>query len=104
MMNKHLGASVSSFACIQWVGSRGQTPAKLAAAVPYTPPCHLPPLATPPPPVGGTVTWPKKHRKYTGAKGAKNFFYKAPKLIHTVILCYSFVVQPPPPRGGTVTS
>ena len=42
----------------------------------------------------------KKYRRYTGAKGAKENFNKAPKLIHTVILCYNFVVQPPPPRGG----
>jgi hypothetical protein len=43
-----------------------------------------------------------------GAKGATENFYKAPnapKLIYTVILWYSFVVQPlPPPRGGTVTT
>ena len=37
--------------------------------------------------------------------GAKDNFYKAPKLIYTVILWYSFVVQSPPPlRGGTVIS
>ena len=58
----------------------------------------------PPPPLagGGTITWPKKHRKYWAPK---KIFYKAPKapkLIYTVILWYSFVVQspPPPPKGG----
>ena len=51
-------------------------------------------LVIPPPPWGGTVTWPQRHRKYL-----------APKLISAVILWYSFVVQPPPPpKGGTVTS
>ena len=62
-------------------------------------PTTLYPLCNPPPPGGGTVTWPKKHRKYWALKE----FYKvlkAPKLIHTVILWYNFVVQPPPPMGG----
>ena len=41
-----------------------------------------------------------------GAKGAEEDFHKAPKLIYTVILWYSFVVQSPSPpqRGGTITS
>ena len=57
-----------------------------------------PPLCNLPPPWGGgTVTWPKKHKKILGAK---ENFYKAPKLIYTVILWFSFVVQPPPPPGG----
>ena len=58
--------------------------------------CTPPPLAIPPPPWGGTVTWPKKHRKH-----------QAPELIYTVILRYNFVVQSPPSPplwGGTVTT
>ena len=57
-----------------------------------------PPPLTPPPGGWGTVPWPQKHRKY--------WVPKAPKLIYTVMLWYSFVVQlPPPPRGGgTVTT
>ena len=50
---------------------------------------------------GGTVTWPKKHRKSLGPKGVEEIFYKAPKapkLIYTVILWCRFVVQCPP--GG----
>ena len=49
---------------------------------------------------GGTVSWPKKHRKYWAPK--KENCYKAPKapkLIYTVMLRYSFV-RPPPPEGG----
>ena len=38
-----------------------------------------------------------------GAKGAKENFYKAPKLIYTVRVWYSFVVQfPPPPPGALI--
>ena len=56
------------------------------------PPCNPPPpFATPPPPRGGTVTWPKEN------------FYKAPKLISTVILWYSFVVQSHHDIGGEIT-
>ena len=44
---------------------------------------HIPPQG------GGTVTWPRQHRKY-----------QAPKLIYTVMLWYRFVVQSPPPGGG----
>ena len=56
----------------------------------------------PPPPLGGgaTVTWPKKHRKYQAPMAPKKIFYEALKLMYTVILWYSFVVQiptPPPP-------
>ena len=73
------------------------------------PPCHLPMCRLPPPPLQfhpplgwGTITWPKKQRKYWAPK---KIFYKAPKLIYTVILWYSFVVQNwSPPRGGTVIS
>ena len=35
-----------------------------------------------------------------GAEGAKENFYKALKLIYTVILWYRFVVRPPPPPRG----
>ena len=55
----------------------------------------------PPPPQGGEGHVAQKAQKIPGAKGAKENFYKAPKLIYTVILWYSFVVQsPPPPWGG----
>ena len=57
-----------------------------------------PPLAIPPPP--GNRHLAQKALKIPGAKGAKGNLYKAPKLIYTVILWYSFVVQCPPPRGG----
>ena len=50
----------------------------------------------------------QKAQKILSAKGAKENFHKAPKapkLLCTVILWYSFVVQPPPPPcGETVTS
>ena len=65
--------------------------------VPYTPLEPPPPPLQFPTPWGGMVTWPNKHRKYVAPK--KNF-YKAPKLIYTVILWYRFVVQCPPPFGG----
>ena len=42
----------------------------------------------------------QKARKIPGAERAKEKFYKAPKLIYTVILWYSFVVQSPLPQGG----
>ena len=55
----------------------------------------------PPPPRGGTVTLAQKAQEILGGK---EIFYKAPKLIYTVILWYRFVVRPPtPPKGGTVT-
>ena len=59
-----------------------------------------PPLWNPPPPRGGTITLAQKAWKISGSEGAKENFYKAPKLIYTVILWYRFVVPPPPPQGG----
>ena len=38
----------------------------------------------------------QKAQKILGTEGAKENFYKAPKLIYSVILWYSFVVQSPP--------
>ena len=61
----------------------------------FSPP---PPFGTPPP-RGGTITLAQKAWKISGSEGAKENFYKAPKLIYTVILWYSFVVPPPPPGG-----
>ena len=63
-------------------------------------PAPPPPLELTPP-RWGTVTLAQKAQEILGAKGAKENFYKAPKLIYTVILWYRFVVRfPPPPRGG----
>ena len=64
------------------------------------------PMGLPPPPLaipGGNRDWAPKAEKIQGAEGAKEKFYKAPKLIYSVILWYSFVVQfpaPPPPPWG----
>ena len=56
------------------------------------PPLGDPPPGNPPPLMGGGgVTWPKKQGKHQAPKAPKKFFYKAPKLIYTVILWYSFV-------------
>ena len=94
------------------------------------PPCNPPPAWQSPLP-GGTFIWPNNHRKYWAAQfcgaffphppllrgelsrhwwgdykagkvlGAEENFYKAPKLIYTVILWYRFVVQSPhPPAEG----
>ena len=74
-----------------WSGHFWYTKFWVQNPLPPSPPCSK--EALPLPPGGGTVTWPKKHRKYKAAK--------APKLIYTVILWYSFVVQSPPaPQGG----
>ena len=63
------------------------------------PPPPLPPFAVPPPPRGGGDG--HLAQKASKIPGAKENFYKAPKLIYTEILWYSFVVQsPPPPVGG----
>ena len=72
---------------------------------------YPPPLQPPPPLVGGgDCHLAQKAWKIPGAKSAKEMFYKAPKLIYTVILWYRFVVQlggggrhfmtVPPPGGG----
>ena len=53
------------------------------------PPLEIPPPLATPPPLGG--------------EGAKDNLYKAPKLIYTVILRYSFVVRPPPRGGGQLS-
>ena len=47
--------------------------------------------------MGGTVTLAQKASEILGTKGAKENFYKAPKLIYTVILWCRFM------GGGTVT-
>ena len=53
------------------------------------------------PPPGGTVTWPKKHRKYLAPKEIVLYV----KLELLQFQCNRRVVQPPPPpKGGTVTS
>ena len=50
-------------------------------------------------PLGGNRHLAQKAQKILGAK---ENFYKAPKLVYTVILWYRFVVQSPPlPWGGT---
>ena len=64
------------------------------------PPCNAPPPCNPAPPPGGNGHLAQKALKILGAK---ENFYKAPKLIHTVILWYSFVVQSPPPPGGELS-
>ena len=69
----------------------------ICLCLPPPPPFAIPPTPTPTVPLGGTVTWPRKHRKYKAPK-------KAPKLLCTVILWYRFVVQSPPQGGGPVTS
>ena len=83
-------------------------PLNVSILSPLNPPVlRPPPPPFNPPPPGGTVTWPKKHRKYQAPKAPKKMFYRVLKLIYTVILWYSFVVRfqpPPPPRGGRVTS
>ena len=62
-----------------------------------------PPFETPPP-QGGTVTFAQKAQEILSAEGAKENVYKAPKLIYTVILWYSFVVRPPPPLPDTASA
>ena len=84
-----------------------QIPDAVCARCGYFP---LYPLVIHPPPRGGGGHLAQKAWKILGTAGAKEKFFKAPKLIHTVILWYSFVVQschfvtPPPVGGGTVTT
>ena len=76
----------------------GEVPCTQCTVLYPPPPAISPPHCNSPPPSGGGMaTWPRRHMKYS----AKENFYKAPKLICTVILWYRFVVQyPPPPKGG----
>ena len=63
------------------------------------PPCNPPPPLAIPPPLGGGGGRSLGPKSIQNTRRQRKFdkMPKAPKLIHTVILWYNFVVQPPPP-------
>ena len=58
-VNSERAMLVNSWKALEWRFGHFQEAARITM-----PPEYLPPCSNPPPPWGGTVTWPKKHRKY----------------------------------------